>query len=88
MPPNNSQNMPRAWVAPTGFLAHFLFTVACFCAVDQRNLVAFWMFLEAHDGWIQFHERHHALLIPVVTMVSVSAFFINRSLMASLNSRE
>ena len=78
MPPN-SQNMPRAWHAPKGFLAHSLFTLACLYAIGERDLVAFWVFLEAHDGWIRFHERHRALLIPVMTMVSVSAFFISRS---------
>ena len=84
--PSNNLSMPKAWHAPKGFLAHSLFTVACLYAIGERDLVAFWVSLEAHDGWFRFHERHHALLIPVMTMVSVSAFFINRSLTAPLKT--
>jgi sterol desaturase/sphingolipid hydroxylase (fatty acid hydroxylase superfamily) len=78
MSSNSVENMPRAWVAPTEFLARFLFTIACLGAVDQWDLVAFWGFIEVNDGWVRFHARHHALLTPVMTVVSVSAFFINR----------
>ncbi|KAI5999416.1 hypothetical protein F5J12DRAFT_848105 [Pisolithus orientalis] len=77
--------MPEAWDAPTGFVARLTYRAIYLCVIGQADLAIFWREIDEHDEWINLHACHCALSTSVLTLVSISAIFLNRSLIP-LNS--